>query len=157
MLYLYRNKYNNDIFLFDSVRLIRYEIDDKRLVGARFVDMEKSKMKSPYVPNHVHYSDEDCIILTKGNILGIWYNWYSYIIEFDEAVYMNNELICGAFNMGYRKLHLEYAYFDKKRSLILGVGLKNGSIRITGKGNLYLDGEKYSGRYESAIAFKVLF
>ena len=157
MLYLYRNPDSLDMFVFDSIRLIRYEVDDKRLDRSSYIDMKKRGIKTPYARTGIHYNTEDCIVLTKGGMLAVWYNWFTYIIEFDEAVYANDELICGAYNMRHKNLCIEYMYFDRKQRLVLGVGLKNGSIKITPRGHLIFDGEKYNGRYESVLAFKVMF
>lgn len=154
MLCLYRNKYTGEKFIFDAVRLLRYSIEDPILDGSSYYDLQKNKVKSPYRREGVHINSEELMVVTKNNTLWVWYNWYTYKIEFDEAVYLNGKLICGIIDMMYRNLYIEYMYWSRNSNFNIGIGLKNGRLRISSDGYLYYNHERYRGVYESSIAFK---
>lgn len=152
MLYRYTNDYTDEEILFDAVKL--EEVDEEQVPDDTDIrDMKELKMVTPY-PYDTLVDNDELVIITKRGKIFIWYMNYSYEFLYDEAIYFNNELFCGIYEMIYNNIYLEYL-IHQRQILEFGLGLKYGGIRIYPNGRMTYNKEHFSGEYMTKLDFKL--
>lgn len=153
LLYRYRNKYSGEDFIFDSVRLLRYSVSDPRIRKGSYCDMKKEGVITPYNISGYLADLNDLLIYLEPNCIAVWYKGYRYDIVYDEALYINDELVCGAYQIINNRIALEYLYLEDD-SVQLGIGSKQGGMSIGKHGYVLYYGELYPGIKESKLDFR---